>query len=78
MNITNNMEKKYKLKVLYGSEACDYADEHTYAGAVKKVKKGELDGSYCEYKFDTEEDMNTAKEMIADFDGWNDYWTETE
>ena len=60
-----------KVKVLYGSEACDYADEHTMKGAIRKVKRGDIDGMYCEYEFDTKHDAVLIYKILEDADGWN-------
>ena len=72
---------KYKLRVLYGGEACDWADEHTsyIKGAIRSIKTGNIFGDYKEYEFDTEEDRNTAKIILEDSYGWdNNMWEEWE
>lgn len=68
---------KYKLGVLYGAEACVWADGHSSSvkGAIKQIKAGNLFGDYKEYEFDTEKDRETAKMILEDSYGWdNNMW----
>lgn len=68
---------KYKLTVLYGEEACDYADEHRgyIQAAIRAIKAGKVFGGHAEYTFDTEEDRETAKLILEDAYGWeNNMW----
>ena len=73
--------KKYKLRVLYGGEACDWADEHAsyIKGAIRSIKAGNLFGDYKEYEFDTEHDREVALNILSDSNGWdNNMWEEWE
>jgi len=68
---------KYKLRVLYGEEACKWADEHAsyIKGAIRSIKAGNLFGDYKEYKFDTEQDRDVAKLILEDAYSWdNNMW----
>ena len=65
--------KKFKLKVLFGTDACNYAEEFSEKGAIRKIHKGDVYGSVGTYTFDTEEDLKTAMKILEDFDGWMDY-----
>lgn len=64
---------KYKLLVIYGEKACDWADEHEsyIQGAVREIKADNLYGDYKEYEFDTEHDRETATLILEDAYGWN-------
>ncbi len=68
---------KYKLLVLYGQEACDWADEHCsyIKGAIRQIKSGELFGGYQEFLFDTLHDREMAKNILEYSCGWeNNIW----
>lgn len=64
---------KFKMKVIYGTNACDYADEFSEKGAIRKVSKGDIEGMVGNYTFDTKKDLETAKQILSDSDGWLDY-----
>lgn len=67
--------KKYALEVVFGEEASSYAGYFGFAKANKKIKQGELEGFAAVFQFDTENDRNTAIEMIGASDGWlGTYW----
>lgn len=68
---------KYKLKVIYGEEACTYAEEHTPLGAIRAIKSGKVFGDYHEYSFDTEDDRETAIQILGDSYGWDNNMWET-
>lgn len=68
------MAKKYKLKIIYGKEACDYYDGHTLLGTIRKIKSGDVYGDYGEYEFDTEEDAKLVCKILCDADGWDTNW----
>ena len=65
--------KKFKLKVIFGTDACNYAEEFSERGAIRKIHKREVEGDTGTYTFDTEEDLKTAIRILADSDGWMDY-----
>ena len=69
------MAKKYQLTVIYGSEACDYYDGHSLKGTKIMVNKNKIYGMVESYVFDTEKDMELAKQILMDADGWeNSAW----
>lgn len=72
------MAKKYKLTVIYGTEACNYLyDGHTLKTTMKKIDEGTIFGDYHEYIFDTENDRLLAENMLEDALGWdNNAWEE--
>jgi len=64
------MAKKYKLTVIYGTEACDEYDEHTLDTVKRKIRNGDISGDVKSYVFDTMHDVNIATQMLLDDDGW--------
>lgn len=68
---------KYKLKVIYGEEACTYADEHTPLGTIRAIKSGKVFGVYKEYSFNTENDRMIAIQILEDSYGWDNNMWET-
>lgn len=66
------MEKKFKLTVVFGKRAAEYAFEHGIEGAIRKIKNGSLDGEYKVYKLDTKEDVEVVKQALQDSNGWED------
>lgn len=66
---------KFKLHCVFGSEAADLADGDFKAG-VKYTE--DVIGDYCVYEFDTLEDMNTAMDILGDYDGWGGYFFKEE
>lgn len=66
-------EKKHKLTVIYGKEACDYWDGCWDTGLediTKAIKNDEVYGNIEIYEFETERDRELAKNILADADGW--------
>lgn len=66
-------QKKYKLTVIYGEEACDYWDLNWDDGldAIKKaIGSGDVEGDYKVYEFETERDRELAKVILEDALGW--------
>lgn len=69
------MAKKFKLKVIFGEKASEYAAEHSYSAAKRAISKGTIEGVAEEYEFDTEKDLKTAIQMLEDSDGWmGNHW----
>lgn len=68
---------KYILKVIYGAEACAYADEHTPLGTIRAIKSNKIFGDYKEYCFETEQDRELAKQILEDSYGWDNNMWET-
>ena len=64
------MAKKYKLTVIYGTEACREYDEHSLNTVKRKICRGDIDGDVKSYVFDTMHDVNIACQMLLDDDGW--------
>lgn len=62
--------KTFPLDVIYGEEASNYAADHGFARAAKKVGSCEIDGATASYTFDTEHDRELAIQMLEDADGW--------
>ena len=62
--------KTFPLDVIYGEEASDYAADHGFAKAARKVGSCEIDGATASYTFDTEHDRELAIQMLEDADGW--------
>jgi len=72
---------KYKLGVLYGAEACVWADEHpsSVKEAIKQIKAGKIFGDYKEYEFANSKDRETATILLEDAYGWdNNMWSKWE
>lgn len=68
-------KKKYTLKVVFGEEASSYAGDNGFAKANKRINEGKLEGYAAVFEFDTEDDRNTAIEMLGASDGWmGAYW----
>lgn len=66
-------EKKHKLTVIYGKEACDYWDyswENGLDNIRNAIKNDEVYGGIETYEFETERDRELAKIILADADGW--------
>lgn len=72
---------KYRLTVIFGTAACDYADEHGTAETVKALESGELealDGMWRTYELDTEADVQQLINALDDAWGWDASWFDTE
>ena len=67
---------KFKLHCIFGSNAADTAEEEGFEKGIKWTQ--EVEGDYCVYEFDTLEDMNTAMDMLGDYDGWGGYFFKEE
>ena len=65
---------KHTITVIFGSEACDYLDEHTVKGTIRKINKGDLEGMVAKYELDTPHDAEVLLQAIDDTLGWNDAW----
>lgn len=66
------------VKVIYGENAAEYACDHGFGQAKRKITKGELEGAFETYEFDTEKDAATAIQILEDANGWEDnYWENT-
>ena len=66
------MAKKIRLKVVYGIEACEYAEGHNIERTIRKIKDGSINGDHKTYLVDTEEDVKVIKQILADSNGWED------
>ena len=66
---------KIKVKVIYGDEPFEYAEEHSFLGAERKVTRGELDGEIHVYELDTREDVEVLLQALYDASGWGAYCT---
>jgi len=64
------MAKKYKLTVIYGTEACNEYNEHTLDTVRRKIRNGDISGDVKTCAFDTIHDVNIACQMLLDDDGW--------
>ena len=63
---------KFKFTVVFGKEACNYADEHGVKKTVKAFNSGELnEGMYRTYEMDTEEDVKQLLQALDDAWGWD-------
>ena len=66
-------EKKQKLTVIYGKEACNYWDLKWDDGidAIKcAIDSDDVEGDYQVYEFETERDRELAKVILEDALGW--------
>ena len=66
-------QKKIKLTVIYGTDACNYAMEHSVNGAKRMLDSGKLDclqGMHRTYELDTEADLEVVKQVLDDAWGW--------
>ena len=68
------MAKKIKFTVIYGTDACDYAMEHSVNSAKRALDSGKLDslqGMHRTYYLDTEADLEVVKQVLDDAWGWD-------
>ena len=65
---------KFKVTVVYGTEACSYANEHTTKGAIRAINSGKVEGDYRTYEMDTEKDFRTLLDALEDSAEWGDYF----
>lgn len=68
--------KKFKVTVIYGTEASEYADGHTVKGTIRAIKSGKVFGDYKTYEMDTEEDLRTLLYALEDSNGWDTFFWE--
>lgn len=61
---------KYKLTVVFGSEACYYADEHGTKETVAAIERDEIEGMWRTYELDTLEDAHQLTQALNDAWGW--------
>ena len=66
------MDKKFKLRVVFGTRAAEYAIDHGIEDTIRKIKNGSLDGEYKVYELDTKRDVEVVKQVILDSNGWED------
>lgn len=66
-------EPPYRLDVIFGNEAVQYAEESGFNGAVNQMGAGVLDGYLHSVRFDTEEDMKKATELLEAANGWMNF-----
>lgn len=71
-----NKLKKFNATVIYGTEACEYADGHTIKGTIRAINSGKVFGSYQTYEMDTEGDLRTLLNALYDADGWDTFFWE--
>lgn len=63
---------KFKLTVVFGKEASNYADEHGTAETVRAFDAGEFEcGMYRTYELDTWEDLLVLTQALDDAWGWD-------
>lgn len=63
---------KYRLTVVFGKEASDYADEHGTKKTVKAIDAGKFEcGMYRTYELDTEADVLQLTQALDDAWGWD-------
>lgn len=65
-----------KLTVIFGKEACAYADGHGIKKAISEIDSGRIYGGYCHYETETEHDMDVVKKALSDSNGWEDFFWE--
>lgn len=63
--------KKKRFTVVFGTEACRYADEHSVKEAVELIQIGELEGMWRTYEMDTEDDILQLTQVLSDAWGWD-------
>lgn len=70
---------KYRLTVVYGKEACYYADEHGTTETVRALDTGELpEGMHRTYELDTWDDLLLMTQVLDDAWGWDASWFDIE
>ena len=62
---------KKKLTVVFGTEACRYADEQGVKEAIELIQTGELEGMWRTYEMDTEDDIHQLTQALDDAWGWD-------
>ena len=61
---------KHLLRVIFGEKASKTAASIGYDETAELIGTCKLDGSCCEYTFDTERDRDVAQEILDAADGW--------
>lgn len=70
---------KYRLTVVFGKEASNYADEHGTAETVKALDAGMFEcGMHRTYELDTEADVLQLTQALDDAWGWDASWFDIE
>ena len=69
---------KHKLTVVFGTEACRYADNYGVHAAVSKIKNEVIEGMYRTYELDTEADAEQLTQALSDAWGWDGNYFDTE
>ena len=67
---------KYKLTVIYGTDACEIAAEQGVEKAKEALDSRLLDslqGMHRTYELETEADLEVVKQVLDDFCGWYAY-----
>ena len=63
---------KYRLTVIFGQEACDYADGHGAKKTAKALDAGKFEcGMHRTYELDTWEDVLVLTQALDDAWGWD-------
>ena len=70
--------RKYKLTVVFGSEACYYADEHGTKKTISAIEQGKIEGMWRTYELDTLEDVLQLAQALDDAWGWDGSYFDTE
>ena len=65
---------RYGMIAVFGEDAMNYADEHGFEAACRKIRKGKLDGDIVPVRFDTEKDYGTALKLISHCCGCQGYF----
>lgn len=69
---------KHKLTVVFGTEACRYADNYGVKETVSAIERGEVGGMYRTYELDTEADAEQLTQALCDAWGWDGSYFDTE
>lgn len=65
---------RYGMIAVFGEDAMNYADEHGFEAACRKIRRGNLDGDIVPVRFDTEKDYETALKLISHCCGCQGYF----
>ena len=69
---------KHRFTVVFGTEACRYADEHGTKKTISAIERGEIDGMWRTYELDTEADAEQLTHALCDAWGWDGSYFDTE
>lgn len=61
---------RHLLRVIFGEHASRFAANNGYDRAAEMIGSCRLDGSCCEYTFDTARDRDVVQEILDAADGW--------